>query len=142
MFDVAEERQLERQLGEAENTGKVDKSAAHAYAAYRRYLNLPPQPTPTEIEGDNAENEMANYCIFLSTRHFPYKFDHNLNPPPNSKSNRCLTAVTLGKYAGKALKSLRRLDPKHPDWESLSDKEFPSWWPSMLNSMKEEIDRL
>ena len=85
---AAEEQEVERQLGEAANTAIGDKTAARAYAAYRKYMQLPPKPTPTEIEGDNAENEMANFCLFLSTRHFPLNFDEDLNPPKGSKSHR------------------------------------------------------
>ena len=96
--------------------------------AFRLAHDLPEEMTPAEIGGDNAEHYMSQLCIFASTHIFPYNFTVNLERPPNSTSNRCVTPKTLQNYLGKVLKDLRALSPDHEDWINLKKEEVPDWW--------------
>ena len=88
------------ELGQARSITNVDNSAEHIAAIFCKFRGLPPKPTKIEIAGRQAEQQMRDLCTFLSTRHIPINFDDELNPPPNSRNNRCVKDTTLGKYAG------------------------------------------
>jgi hypothetical protein len=130
------------ELEQARSITNVDNSAEHIAAIFCKFRGLPPKPTKIEIAGRQAEQQMRDLCTFLSTRHIPVNVDDKLNPLPNSRNNRCVKDTTLGKYAGKYLKRLRKVDPDHEDWKGMHNKQYPVWWSGMLLGMKTDIERL
>jgi hypothetical protein len=103
------------ELRQARSTTNVDNSAERIAVIFCKFRGIPPEPTKIEIAGHQAEQLMRDLCTFLSTWHIPVNFDNELN----SRNNRCVKDTTLGKYAGKYLKPLRKVDPDHKDWKCM-----------------------
>ena len=111
-----------------------DKSAYNLWRAFQKNIKLPVTPDIKELQEDGAQDIMMELCIFASSRPIPHNFDEDLMPPDNQTHNKCVKASTLGKYAWKALKFLRKIYPQHPDWKDLDprdQKQVPYWWTSM-----------
>jgi hypothetical protein len=62
-----------------------------------------------EIEHDNLESEILNFCLWCSSTAIPRFFDDNLQPRRESDdgTTKGLVTSTLSKYAGKILIAYR-----------------------------------
>jgi hypothetical protein len=95
-------------LGQAASTAGGDEAALRLYDAYRaRRPNKVPfrQMRYVEIEHDNLESEILNFCLWCSSTAIPRFFDDNLQPCRESDdgTTKVLVTSTLSKYAGKIL---------------------------------------
>jgi hypothetical protein len=84
------------------------EAALRLYDAYRaRGPNKVPfrQMRHVEIEHDNLESEILNFCLWCSSTAIPRFFDDNLHPRRESDdgTTKVLVTSTLSKYAGKIL---------------------------------------
>jgi hypothetical protein len=112
----------------------ADAAAFNLWTAFRTHCQCPIEVTPNQLKETGAESLIEELCIWASSRVIPYRFDSNLQRPPNSKCNRVLTSVTLVKYIGKIIKYFRTVDPNHPTWKNLPAKQdaVPKWWSDMI----------
>jgi hypothetical protein len=88
------------------------EAALRLYDAYRaRRPNKVPfrQMRYIEIEHDNLESEILNFCLWCSSTAIPRFFDDNLQPRRESDdgTTKGLVTSTLSKYAGKILIAYR-----------------------------------
>jgi hypothetical protein len=62
-----------------------------------------------EIEHDNLESEILNFCLWCSSTAIPRFFDDNLQPRRESDdgTTKVLVTSTLSKYVGKILIAYR-----------------------------------
>jgi len=128
--------------GQNNSTISHAKSAEQLDAAFRKAYGLPKDMTCAEIKEDNAEDYIRQLCIFASSHIFPLNFTIDLEPPPNSKTNRYVTAKTLQGYIGKIIKGWRGEFPDHPDWKHLKKADdVPDWWTSLLVEFLETCHR-
>jgi hypothetical protein len=84
--------------GQNNSTISHAKSASQLDAAFRKAHGLLEVMTYIEIKDNKAEYYIQQLCIFASTHIFPLNFTIDLEPPPNSKTSRCVTAKTLQGY--------------------------------------------
>ena len=106
-------------LGQAASTAGGDEAALRLYDAYRaRRPNKVPfrEMRYVEIEHDNLESELLNFCLWCSSTAIPRFFDDNLQPRRESDdgTTKVLVTSTLSKYAGKILMQIRRKFPTSP----------------------------
>jgi hypothetical protein len=114
-------------IGQAQSTAYADTSARRLSNAIRKERGLPPKPTAAEMENDNVEHYMTQFCGWApANQGIPTYFNEDLSPSSNSK--KCCTASTLIGYIGKHLKEICELLPAHPDWKDLPKDQHPQWW--------------
>jgi hypothetical protein len=138
----------DRQMGDAESTVAANKAATRLFNVWRDRNGRSPLSNMqwVEVEEDNLEAEIFNFCRWVSSTPIPKFFDDQLKPRLNNSNQegtvKLLLKSTLTKYVGKVILMIRNKFPQHPDFASLhSNSDVPLWWTKLRPIFERECDR-
>jgi len=136
-------------MGDAESTVAANKAATRLFNVWRDRNGRSPLSNMqwVEVEEDNLEAEIFNFCRWVSSTPIPKFFDDQLKPRLNNSNQegtvKLLLKSTLTKYVGKVILMIRNKFPQHPDFASLrSNSDVPLWWTKLRPIFERECDRV
>ncbi len=108
----------DRQMGDAESTVAANKAATRLFNVWRDRNGRSPLSNMqwVEVEEDNLEAEIFNFCRWVSSTPIPKFFDDQLKPRLNNSNQegtvKLLLKSTLTKYVGKVILMIRNKFPQ------------------------------
>lgn len=134
--------ELEIQDQSKKRKGKASPPALRLFHAFRKSMDLPTEPTYTELEEDNLQMFFLSWGDWVSRRAIPLNFDEDLMPPKGSKSKRCVVPSTIGGYMSEIMQYLRREFNQHEEFKCLKNKQdsAPDWWAPLRASIEKRCD--